>query len=114
MAEAREAGEQSEIEQATVWLEKLTGDPMADAVRGRVTIVAVSQPAPRPRYQECRVEMIAEAPGIPSTPVVQEVVFSTKRWPRAGVVLPARVSAADPRACEVVWDALPALSARRR
>jgi len=99
----------SEIEQATVWLERLTGDPLADAVRGRVRIVAVSEPAPRPRYQQCRVEMVVEIADSPAgdATIVQEVVFSRTRWPRVGTVLPARVSASDPSVCDVVWDAMP-------
>ncbi len=99
--------EQSELAQATEWLEKITRDPLADAVRGRVRIVAVTAPDGRGRYQECVVDMIAEGPGIAATPVQQHVVFARTRRPTPGLVLPARISVSAPANLEVVWEALP-------
>ena len=98
--------EQDEVAQATQWLERVTGDPMAEAVAGRIRVDAVSAPEGRRRYQECRVEATAEAPGIPPTQVVLEVVIDRRFWPRAGQLLPARVSVSRPTAVEVGWDAL--------
>ena len=105
-AGAGEPARPSEFDQAVTWLQRLTGDPLADAVPGRLRIDAVSEVSPRPRYQECRVEGIAEAPGVPTTPVVLEVVFDRRFWPRVGQVLPARVSRSQPGAVEVSWEAL--------
>ncbi|RLK52851.1 hypothetical protein [Microbacterium telephonicum] len=99
--------EQSELDQAAEWLEKLAKDPMADAVRGRVRIVAVTPPAERGRYQECVVDLAVEAAGIAPVEVTQHVVFSRKRWPAVGVVLPARISVSVPENLEVAWDAMP-------
>lgn len=96
---------QSELEQATQWLEAITGDPMADAVRGRLTVVAASEPAARGRYQECRLELMAEAPGIPPTAVSHVAVFPRRQWPTPGTVVPARISRADPSAFEANWEA---------
>lgn len=103
---AGEGAPQSEFDQAVEWLERATGDPLADAVAGRLRIDAVSEPVSRRRYQECRIEGTAEAPGIPPTPVVIEVVIDRRYWPRVGQVLPARISRADPSAFDVGWDAL--------
>lgn len=60
---------ESEVEQATRWLEKITGDPGAGAVRGSIRIDRVSDAAARGRYQECRIAATAQAPGIAPTPV---------------------------------------------
>jgi len=87
-------------------LERMTADPMADAVPGAVLVVSVSDPAPRGRYQECRLELIAEGPGIPPTPLTTSVVTRPRHWPRPGMRLPARVSASRPTAVDVDWEAL--------
>ncbi len=100
------ADEQSEFEQTVQWLQRATGDPMADAVPGRVRVDAVSDAAARGRYQQCRVEVTAHADGIPPTASVIEIVIDTRHWPRVGQVLPARISPSDPRVLEVNWDAL--------
>jgi hypothetical protein len=87
-------------------LEALTGDPLADAVRGIVRITAASAPEGRRRYQECRLEMQAEAPEIEPRTVRTVAVFDTRSWPAAGAVLPARISRSHADAVEVDWDAL--------
>lgn len=94
------------IDDAARMLEKATHDPLADAVRGRVRIVAASERAPRGRYQPCQVEVITDTEGIPPTTVHTEVVTSAKYWPRVGMVLPALISPSDPTHLEVNWDAL--------
>ncbi|GEB94700.1 hypothetical protein PFZ49_10355 [Microbacterium lacticum] len=96
----------SEFDQAVTWLQRLTGDPLADAVPGRIRIDEVTDASPRPRYQECRIEATAEAPGVPPTPVTLHVVIDRRFWPRVGQVLPARVPPGSPAALEVSWDAL--------
>jgi hypothetical protein len=96
----------SELDDATHVLERLTRDPMADAVPGLVRVVSASEPASRGRYQECRLELIAEAPGIPHTTVATSVVTRPQTWPRVGMRLPARISVSRPTAVEVDWDAL--------
>ena len=98
--------DESEFAQAVAWLQRLSGDPLAEAVPGRIRIDAVSDAAPRPLHQECRIEATVEAPGVPPAPVVLEVVIDRRFWPRVGHVLPARVPPADPTALEVEWEAL--------
>lgn len=98
--------DQSELDRAAAWLEKLTRDPMADAVRGRVRVVSASEPAARGRYQECTLELIVEGEGLAPTPVTQQLVFPRKVWPRVGDVVPARVSFSHPQVFEANWDLL--------
>lgn len=96
-----------EFEQSVAWLEKLTRDPMHDARPGTARVIAASEPQPRPRYQECRLELHLEAPEIDVVGVTA-VVFSRTRWPRVGDRLPARISATNPQtAFEVDWEHLP-------
>lgn len=87
-------------------LERLTGDPMAGAVPGTVTVLSASEPTGRARYQECTVELSAEAPGIGPAVVRTGVVTTRRHWPTVGAVLPARVSVSTPTVVDVDWDAL--------
>ena len=97
---------QGELDQAARWLERLTGDPMASAVRGRLTVLRASEPTARGRFQECRLELRAEAPGIAPTTVAHTAVFDRRHWPPVGFVVPARIAQSDPRVFEANWDAL--------
>lgn len=96
--------EESELAQVTRWLQRLTGDPMADAVPGRLRVLTVSEPG-RGRYQECAMTLAVEAAGIPPVTLEYRAVFPRRRWPRAGMVVPARISRIDPSAFEADWDA---------
>lgn len=98
--------EQSELAQATEWLQRVTGDPMADAAPGRLTIESASDPVRRGRYQECRLELVAEVAGIPPARIVHTAVFDRRHWPQPGLVVPARISRTDPRVFEANWSAL--------
>lgn len=98
--------EQSELAQATAWLQRVTRDPMRDAAPGRLTVVSASEPAARGRYQECRLELRAEADGIAATTFAHEAVFDRRHWPKAGAVVAARISRTDPRAFEADWSRL--------
>lgn len=99
--------EEDGIAQATAWLEKLTGDPMADAVAGTVVITAVTEPAGHRRYQECTVEVHARAEGVSPRTVSYTGVFPLSQWPVVGLTLPARLSPTHADALEVAWDRLP-------
>lgn len=96
----------SEIDDITHQLEKLVGDPMADAVSGHVTVVAASEPEGRARYQECALELLVSAPEIDDVTVRTAVVTTRHHWPAVGAILPARVSASSPTNIDVDWDAL--------
>ncbi|WP_137845192.1 hypothetical protein [Microbacterium sp. 2FI] len=87
-------------------LERLTGDPLADAVRGHVRVVSASEPTGRARYQACNLDVVVEAAEIPPVTVSTEVVTTRKHWPRVGMILPARISVSDPTHMDVDWDAL--------
>ncbi|GAA1953446.1 hypothetical protein [Microbacterium aquimaris] len=94
------------VESAAEQLERLIGDPMAGAVRGTVTVITVSAPEGRARYQECALALRAEAEGLAAEIVETVAVIDRRHWPRIGAVLPARISRTHPGTVEVDWDAL--------
>lgn len=99
-------GHVSELDEAAEWLEKITRDPMIDARPGSVTVLSVTDPVGRSRYQECTVELRTAGDGIPDAQVTTAIVLPRKVWPRVGDILPARISASDPSHLEVDWEAL--------
>lgn len=98
----------SELDEAAEWLERLVKDPTE---RGTVTVRAVNEVAPRPRYQTCRIEATIDAPAFGS--VEQELEYMVRRdfWPAVGDVLPATVHVERPERTEIDWDLI---AARRR
>lgn len=96
----------SELDDMAHLLEKITRDPLADAVPGRVTVLQASEPTGRARYQECALELEVAAPGVSGVIAHTAVVTTRAHWPRVGQVLPARVSPTRPDVPEVDWDAL--------
>jgi hypothetical protein len=93
-------------EEAAENLERLTGSPMADAFHGTIRIVSLSEPKGRARYQACDMELIVEAPELEPEPLSTEVILDRRYWPKAGMVLRARISQGRPRMIDVNWDAL--------
>ncbi|MET0829126.1 MAG: hypothetical protein ABWY26_06375 [Microbacterium sp.] len=87
-------------------LERMTGSPMADAINGTIRIVSLSQPKGWLRYQACEMELILEGPGLDHEPLTTEVILDRRHWPKAGMVLRARISQRKPRMIDVNWDAL--------
>lgn len=94
------------MDDAVQMLEKISGDPIADAVKGSVRIVSASERVGRRRYQACELVVLTQAEGIPETRVKTEVVTTAKTWPRVGSVLPALIARNNPRRMEINWDAL--------
>ena len=95
-----------ETENMARQLERMMGDPIADAVPGTVLIVSVSEPTRRWGYQACQIEVVPDAPGVEPVRVATEVVTTRKNWPKLGGILPARISTTHPERMEINWDAL--------
>ena len=93
-------------DQIAAQIEKLLGDPIADAVPGVVRIISASEPVGRARYQECQLEVVTEAAGVEPTAVTTTVVTARKYWPKVGAALPAQISRSQPHRVEIDWDAL--------
>ncbi len=101
---------ESELDNAAEWLDRLTKDRTEP---GTVTVRSVNEPAKRPRYQECRIEAVIEAPGF--GPLEQDLEYMVRRdfWPSAGDVLPATVHVERPERTEIDWDAVARIRSRR-
>jgi hypothetical protein len=78
-----------------------------DGVRGTAQVVAASGYYGRALYQNCHLEVVVEAPGIPATAASVDAMVSKNNWPHPGQVLPALIEKADPREVQILWDELP-------
>jgi len=87
-------------------LDRLTNSTMADAFRGTVTILSLSAPSGRGRYQSCTMDLLLEAPGLETETTSTVAVLDRRSWPDVGTVLRARISRKRPRMLEVDWDML--------
>jgi len=93
--------EESELDQAAEWLERLVKDPTA---RGTATVRAVNDVARRPRYQTCILTATIQAPGLEPTEQRLEYMVRRDFWPAVGDVLPAIVHVERPERTEIDWD----------
>lgn len=96
----------NEFDEVAHRLERMMGDPISDSVRGVVRILSASEPKHRRGYQECRLEVVTVAAGVPETRVKTAVVTTPRHWPHVGAELPARISRESPQRMDVNWDAL--------
>ncbi|KAA9107775.1 hypothetical protein [Microbacterium rhizomatis] len=101
-----------EAEQMAHQLERLVGDPIADAVQGFVRVVSVSEPVGRFGYLSCTIRLATEADGIPETFIDTEIATRRKWWPKVGQRLPARIARSQPDRVDINWDALAPRSER--
>lgn len=75
-----------------------------DGVRGTAEVISATGYFGHGVYQNCRMELVVEAPGIPATAVTLNALVHRSHWPRAGVVLPALIERANPQEVEILWD----------
>jgi hypothetical protein len=75
-----------------------------DGVRGTAEVISATGYYGRGLYQNCRMELVVEGPGIPATAVTLNALVHRQHWPHAGVVLPALIERADPQEVEILWD----------
>jgi len=78
-----------------------------DGVRGTAQVVAASGYYGRALYQNCHLEVVVEAPGIPATATSVDALVGRSTWPRPGQVLPALIERANPREVRILWDEVP-------
>jgi hypothetical protein len=78
-----------------------------DGVRGTAQVVAASGYYGHALYQNCHLEVVVEAPGIPATATSVDAVVSRTHWPRPGQTLPALIERANPREAIILWDEIP-------
>jgi hypothetical protein len=75
-----------------------------DGVRGTAEVVSATGYYGNALYQNCRMELVVEAPGIPATAVSMTALVHRQHWPHPGAVLPALIEKADPQEVQILWD----------
>jgi hypothetical protein len=77
---------------------------ITDGVRGTAEVISATGYYGGAIYQNCRMELVVEGPGIPATAVSMTALVHRMHWPHAGVVLPALIQRGDPQQVEILWD----------
>lgn len=75
-----------------------------DGVRGTAEVISATGYYGNAIYQNCRMELVVEAPGIPATAVSMSALVHRLHWPHAGVILPALVERGNPQEVQILWD----------
>ena len=96
-------------------LDSLFGDQrMSDPVRGSAQVVSCSTNRGRGVYQNCHLQLVVQAEGVPDRAVEQQTLVHRSRWPSPGMTLPATVDRANPTHVRIEWDELPDACDRAR
>jgi len=96
-------------------LDSLFGDQrMSDPVRGSAQVVSCSANRGRGVYQNCHLQLVVQAEGVPARAVEQQTLVHRSRWPFPGMTLPATVDRANPNHVRIEWDELPDARDRAR
>jgi len=77
---------------------------MKDPVRGMAQVVSCSRHNGRGIMQNCHMQLVVQADGVPATPVELHQLVHNKRWPQPGMTLPVTVDRADPQKVKIEWD----------
>lgn len=75
-----------------------------DGVRGTAQVISATGYYGNAVYQNCHLELVVEAPGIPAAAVSLNALVHRLHWPHAGDVLPALIERADPQEVQILWD----------
>lgn len=77
---------------------------MSDPVPGVAQVISASAHRGRGVYQNCRMQLVVSADGVPATPVEVHEIVHNQRWPMPGTALPVTVDRANPSNVKVHWD----------
>jgi len=75
-----------------------------DGVRGTAQVISSTGYYGNALYQNCHLELVVEAPGIPATAVSLNALVHRLHWPHAGDVLPALIEKSNPQEVQILWD----------
>ena len=90
------------------------GARMSDPVRGTAQVVSCSANRGRGVYQNCHLQLVVQAEGVPVRAVEQQTLVHRSRWPFPGMTLPATIDRANPANVRIDWDAMPDARDRAR
>ncbi|HMF58738.1 MAG TPA: hypothetical protein VK595_00115, partial [Vicinamibacterales bacterium] len=75
-----------------------------DGVRGTAQVISATGYYGNAVYQNCHLELVVEAPGVPATAVSLDALVHRLHWPQAGAVLPVLVEKQNPQEVQILWD----------
>ena len=76
---------------------------MKDPVRGQAQVVSCSAHRGEGTWENCEVQLVVQADGVPATPVRKSDMVRADRWPTPGMTLPVTVDRANPERVKVEW-----------
>jgi hypothetical protein len=84
--------------------DSLKGMRMKDPVRGTAQVVSCSGYRGDGMLQNCHMELVVQAEGVPATAVQFQGLVHRNKWPQPGMTLPVSVDRADPTRVKIEWD----------
>lgn len=75
-----------------------------DGVRGTAQVISATGFYGKALYQNCHMDLVVEAPGIPATAVSLNALVHRLHWPHPGTVLPALIEKANPQEVQILWN----------
>ena len=87
-------------------LDGLLGGGMKDPVRGMAQVVSCSSHRGHGIMQNCHMNLIVQADGVPATAVEMTQIVHNQKWPSPGMTLPVTVDRANPQKVKIEWDEL--------
>ncbi|GGM76528.1 SHOCT domain-containing protein [Dactylosporangium sucinum] len=87
----------------------LTGgsQPPPGGVRGVAQVVSATRHNGRGIYQNCRMHLVLQAPGLAPYAAEFHGLVHHRRWPTPGATLPVSIDPHNPRAFAILWDEVP-------
>ena len=92
----------------------LKGVRLKDPVRGQARVVSCSAYRGGDTVQDCRLQLVVWADGVPETPVQHNDSAPADRWPERGGRLPVTIDRTNPRRIRVEWDEVEPVGAAGR
>lgn len=80
---------------------------ITNGVEGTAQVVSASRYTGGSLYQNCTLDLVVEAPGIPATAVNLTCLVHFKHWPVVGGTLPVLIERDNPKEVVVQWDKVP-------
>lgn len=85
---------------------------MKDPVRGTAQVVSCTSHRGDGVMQNCRMQLVVRAEGVPAKAVEHSGLVHYKSWPAPGMTVPVTVDRANPERLKVEWDEIESPSDR--
>lgn len=78
-----------------------------NGVAGTAQVVGSSHYSGRGVYENCQLQLVVQAEGIPAYSTTHTQLCPGRKWPHAGTVLPVTISRSDPHKLRIDFDQVP-------